>query len=86
MDKLKLTGRNLARVFKSRLCRACKGHAIEHKTKRPNLKLKTRPKQLLGSLPSAFALPALFLSCLGSYPLFRGPYHKTYYSRNLQFL
>ncbi len=26
-------------------------------TKRPNLKLKTRPKQLLGSLPLAFALP-----------------------------
>ncbi len=28
-----------------------------HFVKRPNLKLKTRPKQLLGSLPLAFELP-----------------------------
>jgi hypothetical protein len=38
-------------------------------SKRPNLKLKTRPKQLLGSLPLAFALhnaidPSIFLRCL----------------------
>jgi hypothetical protein len=58
MDKLKLTGRNLGRVFHSRLCHTCIGHAIVHITKQPNLKLKTRPKQLLGSLPLAFALPA----------------------------
>ncbi len=57
MDKLKLTGRNLGRVFNSRLDRACIGHAIVHITKQPNLKLKTRPKQLLGSLPLAFVLP-----------------------------
>jgi len=55
MDKLKLTGRNLGRVFNCRLGRACIGHAIVHVTKQPNLKLKTRPKQLLGSLPLAFA-------------------------------
>jgi hypothetical protein len=29
-----------------------------HFVKQPNLKLKTRPKQLLGSLPLAFELPA----------------------------
>jgi hypothetical protein len=58
MDKLKLTGQNQGRVFNSRLSRACIGYAIVHITKQPNLKLKTRPKQLLGSLPLAFALPA----------------------------
>jgi len=30
-----------------------------YEAKQRNLKLKTRPKQLLGSLPLAFALPAL---------------------------
>ncbi len=30
-----------------------------HFVKQPNLKLKTRPKQLLGSLPLAFELPAM---------------------------
>ncbi len=59
MDKLKLTGRNLGRVFDSRLSRACIGRANVHITKQPNLKLKTRPEQLLGSLPLAFALPGL---------------------------
>ncbi len=58
MDKLKLTGLNLGRVFHSRLGRACIGHEIVHLTKQPNLKLKTWPKQLLGSLPLAFMLPA----------------------------
>jgi hypothetical protein len=28
MDKLKLTGRNLGRVFKSRLSRLCAGHGL----------------------------------------------------------
>jgi hypothetical protein len=57
MDKLKLTGQNLGRVFNSRLGRACMGHAIVRITKQPNLKLKTWPRQLLGSLLLAFALP-----------------------------
>jgi hypothetical protein len=57
MDKLKLTGLNLDRVFNSRLGRACIDQAIVHITKQPNLKLKTQPKQLLGYLPLAFALP-----------------------------
>jgi hypothetical protein len=62
IDKLKVTGLNLGRVFNSRLGRACIGRAIVHITKQPKLKLKTRPKQLLGSLPFAFALPVQ--SCL----------------------
>ncbi len=57
MDKLKLIGRNLGQVFDFRLGHACKNHAIEHVTKQPNLTLKTQPKQLLGSLPLALALP-----------------------------
>jgi hypothetical protein len=57
MDKLKLIGRNLGRVFDFRLGHSCKKHAIEHVTKQANLTLKTRPKQLLGSLPLAFELP-----------------------------
>jgi hypothetical protein len=57
MDKLKLTGLNLGRVFNSRLGHACTGHEIVHITKQPNLKLKTQPKQLLGSLQLAFARP-----------------------------
>ncbi len=32
-----------------------------HFVKQPNLELKTRPKQLLSSLPLAFELPALWL-------------------------
>ncbi len=59
MDKLKLTVRNLGWVFHCILGRTYIGHAIVHITKQPNLKLKTRPKQLLGSLPLAFALPSL---------------------------
>ncbi len=51
MVKLKLTGQNLSRVFNSRLGRACINHAIANITKQPNIKWKTRPKQLLGSLP-----------------------------------
>jgi hypothetical protein len=57
MDKLKLIGWNLGWVFNNRLGHACIGIAIVHITKQPNLKLKTRPKQLLGSLLLAFALP-----------------------------
>jgi hypothetical protein len=56
MDKLQLTGQNLGRVFN---CRSgCMGalHLCCYEAKRPNLKLKTQPKQLLGSLPLAFVL------------------------------
>ncbi len=58
MDKLKLTGQNLGWVFHSGLGRAYIGHAIVETTKQLNLKLKTQPKQLLGSLLLAFAIPA----------------------------
>ncbi len=50
MDKLKLTGRNLGRVFKLRCrhdCVTCKSFA---KAKLSSLELKTRPKQLLDYL------------------------------------
>ncbi len=56
MNKLKLTGQNLDWVFNSRLGHACICRAIACRTKRPNLKLKNKPKQLLGYLPSAFEL------------------------------
>jgi hypothetical protein len=48
MGKLKLTGQNLGQVFNSKLGQACMCLAIASIKKRPNLKLKTRPKQLLG--------------------------------------
>jgi hypothetical protein len=37
----------------------------KHFVKRPNLKLKTQPKQLLGSLPLAFELPTYVCKKLG---------------------
>jgi hypothetical protein len=55
MDKLKLTGRNLGRVFNSELGPACMGPAFVHLTKQPNSRMKTRHKQLLGSLLLAFS-------------------------------
>ncbi len=57
IDKLQLKGQNLGRVFNSRLGRACICCAIAYITKRPNLKLKTRPEQLLVSHLLAFVLP-----------------------------
>jgi hypothetical protein len=54
MDKLQLTGQNLGRVFDSR---SGSVHALQlhfSETEQPNLELKTRPKQLLGSLPLVF--------------------------------
>jgi hypothetical protein len=56
MDKLKLTGQTLGRVFNFRSgCMSC--HALT--AIRSNLELKTRPKQLLGSLPLDIALSAV---------------------------
>ncbi len=57
MDKLQLTEQNLGRAFNFRLGHACAYYTVAQITKQPNLKLKTQPKQLLGSLPLAFALP-----------------------------
>jgi hypothetical protein len=59
MDKLQLTGQNLGRVFNSRSGCMCAMHLCYYEAKLPNLKLKTWPKQLLGSLPITFALSAL---------------------------
>jgi hypothetical protein len=58
MDKLQLTGQNLGRVFNSKIGGV---HAVQlhfSETEQPNLKLKTRPKQLLVSLPLVIELPA----------------------------
>ncbi len=58
-DKLKLAGQSLGQFFNSKLGRTCICRAIACRTKWPNLKLKTWPKQLLGSLLLAFAIPDL---------------------------
>jgi hypothetical protein len=59
-DKVYMKGQNLGRVFNFRF-----GHVrtlICTRTKQPNFKLKTRPKQLLGSLLLAFqSLPPILL-------------------------
>jgi hypothetical protein len=62
MDKLKLTGRALGRVFNFR--NGCMCHTLHLRpgvAKQPKLELKTRPKQLLGSLPLVIALPGVML-------------------------
>ncbi len=59
MDKLKLTGRALGRVFNFRSGCMHTLHLLPNVAIRPNLELKTRPKQLLGSLPLVISLPAL---------------------------
>ena len=68
IEKLKLSGQNLSRVFNfrhGRVSAQCTSFTTE---KLPSLKLKTRPKQLYGSLPLAFELPGsnnFFLSQIG---------------------
>ncbi len=58
MDKLKLTGRALGRVFNSRSgCGILAKHLLSSAAIQPNLELKIRPKQLLGSLPLVTVLP-----------------------------
>ncbi len=61
MDKLQLTGLNTIRVFYFRYGRVRAVHFLCLGVKLPNLKLKTRPKQVLGSLPLDIALPGLLL-------------------------
>jgi hypothetical protein len=55
MDKLQPTGQNMGRVFNTRSGRVytCTLMFLLN----PNLKLKTRPKQLLGSFPLDITLP-----------------------------
>jgi len=57
MDKLQLTGQNLGRVFNFRYGRVHAVHLLCYGVKLPNLKLKTLPKQLLGSLLLDVVLP-----------------------------
>jgi hypothetical protein len=57
MDKLKLTGRALGRVYNFRSGCMQTMHLLPGVAIQPNLELKTRPKPVLGSLPLAFALP-----------------------------
>jgi hypothetical protein len=58
MDKLQLTGQALGRVFNFRSGCMHTMHLLPSEAIQPNLELKTRPKQLLGSLPFVIALPA----------------------------
>ncbi len=61
MDKLQLTGQALGRVFNFRSGCMHTMHLLPSVAIQPNLELKTRPKQLLGSLPLVIALPDLSL-------------------------
>jgi hypothetical protein len=58
MDKLQLKGQTQGRVFNSRNGCMKTVHLCWYEAKLYNLKLKTWPKQLLGSLPIDIALPA----------------------------
>jgi hypothetical protein len=51
MYKLKPTGQNLGRVYNFRNGRLHAVHFLCYGVKLPNIKFKTWPKQLLGSLP-----------------------------------
>ncbi len=57
MDKLQLTVQNLGLVFNFRFGHLHAEQFWCYQIKLPNLKLKTRPKQLLGYSPLAIALP-----------------------------
>ncbi len=65
MDKLQLTGQNLDRVFNSRGGCVCATQLCCLETKLPHLMLKTRPRQLLGSLPFDITLPAMVFKAQG---------------------
>ncbi len=65
MDKLQLTGLNLGRVFNYRSRHASTQICTFTSSKQPKLQLKTRPKQVLGTLPLAFSLSVYsFQFCL----------------------
>ncbi len=59
MDKLKLTGRALGRVFNFRSGYMHTMHLLPGVAIQPNLELKTWPKQLLGSLPLVIMLSGI---------------------------
>jgi hypothetical protein len=58
MDKLQLTGQNLGRVFNFRSGHLHAATFLVLSLKLPNLQLKTRPKQVLGSLPLVIVIPS----------------------------
>jgi hypothetical protein len=58
MDKLQLKGQNVGRVFNFRSGHLHAATFLVLSVKLPNLQLKTRPRQLLGSLSLVIALPA----------------------------
>ncbi len=57
MDKLQLAGQNLGRVFNFGSGHLHATAFLVLSVKLPNLQLKARPKQLLGSLPSVIVPP-----------------------------
>jgi hypothetical protein len=57
--RLQLTGQNNGRVFNFRNGRVNVVHFLCYEVKLPKLKLKTQPKQFLGSLPLDIALPRM---------------------------
>jgi hypothetical protein len=57
MDKLQLTGQTLGRVFSSRSGCMLAMQLLSSVAAQPNVKLKTRPKQCLGTLPLDIVLP-----------------------------
>ncbi len=58
MDKLKLTGKPWAEFSTLEVAACHATHLLHSIAIRSKLELKTRPKQLLGSLPLDIALPA----------------------------
>ncbi len=60
MGKLQLAGHNLSRVFNLRSGHLHATHLWCYRLKLPNLKLKTRPKQLIGFPPLDIMLQVLY--------------------------
>ncbi len=63
MDELQLTGQNLGQVFNLRNGHLHAAKFLVLSVKLPNLQLKTRLKQLPGSLPLVIELPGKRLKC-----------------------
>ncbi len=59
MDKLKLAGQTLVRVFNFRQVRVFQPHTTFSAEKLASLEWKTWPKQLSGALPFALASPSI---------------------------
>jgi hypothetical protein len=71
MNKLELTGQTLCRGFNFRSNCMLAMHSLNSVAIRPNLELKTQPKQLLGSLPLDIELSLRLLCrlCLSFFTL-----------------